>query len=81
MTTATAKTTPENYDPIGWRRKINRAARAGRTLVEFFGEVCQMTTRNFQIYSFNHNVTQNGKSFILCLITSTVPLTVHALEA
>ena len=33
----------------------NSAARAARTLVEFFDVVCQITTSNFQILSFNDN--------------------------
>ena len=31
---ATAKTTPENNDLIGWMTKNNRAARAARTFAE-----------------------------------------------
>ena len=34
---------------IGWMRTNNRAARAARTLIQFFDVVCQMTTWNFQI--------------------------------
>ena len=33
----------------------NSAARAARTLVEFFHLVCQTTTSKFQIYGFNNN--------------------------
>ena len=47
---------PENNDLIGWIRKNNRAARAARSLIQFFDVVCQMTKRNFQIYSFHDNV-------------------------
>jgi len=43
-----ATRTPENNDLIGWMRKNNRAARAARTLEQFFDVVCQMTTWNFQ---------------------------------
>ena len=39
-TTATATTTPENNDLIGSMRKNNRAARAARTLSQFFDVVC-----------------------------------------
>ena len=53
---AFSSTTPESNDLIGWMKKNNRAARAARTLVEFFDVVCQMTTRNFLIYSFNDDV-------------------------
>ena len=42
-------TTPENNDLVGWTSKNNRAARAARTLVQFFDVVCQMTTWKFQI--------------------------------
>ena len=42
-------TTPENNDLIGWMKKNNRAARAARTIAQFFDVVCQMTTWNFQI--------------------------------
>ena len=55
-TMATTKTTLESNDLIGWMRKADRAARAARTLIEFFDVVCQMTTWNFQIYGFNDNV-------------------------
>ena len=34
--TASATTTPENDDLIGWMSKNNRAARAARTWIEFF---------------------------------------------
>ena len=37
-------------------KKNNRAARAARSLVAFFDEVYQTTTRNFQIQGFNDNV-------------------------
>ena len=37
---ATAKTTLENNDLINWIGKNNRAARAARTLVQFFGADC-----------------------------------------
>ena len=37
-------TTPESNDVIGSRSKNNRAARAARTLSQFFDVVCQMTT-------------------------------------
>ena len=43
------KTTPESIYLIGWMRKDNRAARAARTLVQFFDVVCQMTTWDLQI--------------------------------
>ena len=33
-------------------RKNSRAARAARTLIQFFDVVCQMTTWNFQILGF-----------------------------
>ena len=33
---ATAMTTSENNDLIGWMRKNNRATRAARTLEQFF---------------------------------------------
>ena len=42
MTTAT--TAPQINDMIGCMRKNNRAARAARSLVEFFDVVCQTTT-------------------------------------
>ena len=48
-TTATAKTTPENNDMIGWMTKNNRAARAARTLVQFSDADSQTTTWNFEI--------------------------------
>ena len=51
MTTAKAKTTPENNIPSGLMRENYRAARTARTSVEFFDVVCH-TTWNFQIYSF-----------------------------
>ena len=51
-----AKTTPENNASIGSMRKNNRAARAARTLEEFFDVVCQTPTWNFQIYGFNDHV-------------------------
>ena len=41
---------------IGWMSKNNRAARAARTLVEFFDVVCQTTMWHLQIYGFNDNV-------------------------
>ena len=37
-------------------RKNDRAARAARTLVEFFDVVCQMTTWNFEVKGFSDNV-------------------------
>ena len=37
-------------------RKNNRAARAARTVEQFFDVVCQMSAWNFQIESFNDNV-------------------------
>ena len=37
----------------------NRAARAARTLVEFFDVVCVTTRWNFQIYAFNNNEAVN----------------------
>ena len=49
-------TTSEKNDLIGWTRKNNRAARAARTLAEFFDVISQMTTWNFQIQGFNENV-------------------------
>ena len=45
-TKATATTTQENSDLIGWTRKNNRAARVARTLEQFFDVVCQMTAWN-----------------------------------
>ena len=48
-TTTTTTMTPENINLIGWMRENNRAARAARTLAQFFNVVCQMTTWNFQI--------------------------------
>ena len=62
---ATATTKTEQNDLIGWMRKNNRAARAARTWVHFFDEVCQMTTWNFQIEGFNDNVNTQQKSFVL----------------
>ena len=41
----------------------NRAARAARTLIQFFDVVGQMTTWNFQIYGFNDNVNRQQKIF------------------
>ena len=37
----------------------NRAARAARTLVEFFDVVCKTTRWNFQISGFNNNEAVN----------------------
>ena len=37
-------TMPENNDLIAWMRKNSRAARAARTLVQFFDAVSQMAT-------------------------------------
>ena len=54
-----AKTTPENNHLVGYMRKNHRAARAARaarTLVEFFDVVYQTTTWNVQIYRCNGNV-------------------------
>ena len=36
---------PENNDVIDWMRKNNRAARAARTLVQFFDVVYQMMSK------------------------------------
>ena len=47
--TETATKTPKDNDLIGWRRKNNRAARAARTLAEFFDVVSQTTSWNFEI--------------------------------
>ena len=41
-----ATTTPQNIDLIGSMRKNNRAA---RTLVKFFGVVCEVTMSNYEI--------------------------------
>ena len=53
---AMATTTPERNDLIGWMRKNNHAARAARTLVQFFDAACQMTTWKFQIQGFSENM-------------------------
>ena len=41
----------------------NRAARAARTLVEFFDVVCHITTWHFQIHGFNDNVKTERQIF------------------
>ena len=61
--TATAMTTRENNDLIGWMKKNNRAARAARTLVAFFDVVYQTTTWNLQIYGFNDNLNTQQYMF------------------
>ena len=53
-TKATATTTQENSDLIGWTKKNNRAARVARTLEQFFDVVCQMTAWNFQMTTWTH---------------------------
>ena len=61
-TNAAATTTPENNDLIGWMRKNNRAARAGRSLAQVFDEVCQMTTwifRGLQNGPWSHLIEVN----------------------
>ena len=63
---ATATTTPQMNDLIGWIRKNNRAARAARYLVQFFDVVCQTTSWSFQIWGSKDNTTLNKNSFILC---------------
>ena len=73
-TKATATTTPENNDLIGWTRKNNRAARAARTLLQLFDVVCQTTTWNFQFKVLTTTWTPSSKSFILYIyfnVTST----------
>ena len=50
---------------IGWMRKNNHAARAARSLEQFFDIVCQMTTWNFQIKVLTSTRTHNSKFFIL----------------
>ena len=46
MTMTTATTTPQINDLIGWLKENhgNRAVRASRFSVQFFGAVCQTTT-------------------------------------
>ena len=41
----------------------NRAARAARTLVQFFDVVCQMSMWNFNIWAFNYNVKTQHQIF------------------
>ena len=60
---------PQANDLIGLMRKNNRAA---RLLVQFFDEVCQMTTWNCQIWGSDNNATYIRKDFILCLYVKTV---------
>ena len=43
LTTATAFTSPQINDIIGWMRKYIRATRAARFLVQFFDVVCHST--------------------------------------
>lgn len=66
----------QRHKPIIWlisgTRENNRAARAVRLLVQFFDEVCQMTTWNCQIWGSDKNATYIRKDFILCLYVKTV---------
>ena len=62
LTTAAATTTPVNNDFIGWTRKKNRAARAARTLAEFFA--C-LPNDNVKFKVLTTTGTCNSISFIL----------------
>ena len=46
----TTTTTPQINALIGWTRGKNHAAHGARFLAQFFDEVCQTTTWNFQSY-------------------------------
>ena len=75
--------TPENNDLIGRMMKNNRAARAARTLVQFFDVVCQMTTRISKFKVLTTTSTQNSKSFILYIYfndTSTSPFAARSVN-
>ena len=48
-TTATANTTPQLNDLIGWMGKNNRSERATPLLVQLFYAFSQITTRDFHI--------------------------------
>ena len=74
--TATATTTPENNDLIGWMRKNNRAARAARTLVEIFDVVCQRQGDISKFKVLMPRWTHKSKSSF-SIFTSTAPLPVH----
>ena len=63
MTTATATSTPQTNDLIGWMRKNNRAVRAARSLAQFFDVVCQTTMRNFDIWGSDDNVSSQQSIF------------------
>ena len=72
MTTATATLTPQTNDLIGWMGKSNRAARAARFLVQFFGVVCQMRARNFHFELLTTTGARSIKCLILCLYLITI---------
>ena len=61
MTKATATTTPQINDFIGWKRKNNRAERAAGFLLHFFDVFCQMTTWNFHIWGSDDNASLQQK--------------------
>ena len=54
-------TTPQINDLIGWMRKSNRAARAARSLVQFFYVVGQTTTSNFHTWGSDDNASPQQK--------------------
>ena len=61
-------------DMIGWMGKNNRAARAARSLVQFFDMVCQTTTWNFPIRGSDDNMKSfKWKPFVPSKRTDTSP--------
>ena len=65
----------------GWMRKTNRAARAARTLVQFFDVVCQMTTWNFPIQGFNRQREDTTVNPSVSIFTLTELLLGHLQRA
>ena len=72
MTTATATTTLQIKDLIGWVRKNNRAARAARFLVQLIDVVCRATTWNFHSWGSDDNWARGRRSLIICIYMKTI---------
>ena len=71
MPTATATTTPQMNDLIGWIRK-NRAARAARFLMQFFDVVSKWRREIFIFEVLTKTRARSSKSFILCLFMKII---------
>ena len=70
--TATTTTTQLINDMIGWTRKNNRAARAARTLVQFFDVICKRRRENFKSEVQTTTPARSSKYFFVCFYMKNI---------